>query len=74
MGLEAFDDFESFFVSQLVLAVFFGGERPEVVGAADFFFVNEVVVDEILIDIGNSDFVGVKQSKLRYFENYNNTD
>jgi len=46
-------------VSQLVLSVFFGGEGPEVVGAADLIFVDEVVVDEILVDVGDSEFVGV---------------
>mmetsp|Transcript_27178 Transcript_27178/g.58415 ORF Transcript_27178/g.58415 Transcript_27178/m.58415 type:complete len:283 (+) Transcript_27178:303-1151(+) len=42
-----------FFVCEFVEAVSFGGEGPEVVGSADFFLVDESVVDEGLVDIGN---------------------
>jgi hypothetical protein len=35
-------------------AVFFGGEGPEVVGSADFFFGDEVVVDKTLIYVDDS--------------------
>mmetsp|Transcript_13707 Transcript_13707/g.26150 ORF Transcript_13707/g.26150 Transcript_13707/m.26150 type:complete len:293 (-) Transcript_13707:53-931(-) len=41
------------FVCEFVETVFFGGEGPEVVGPTDFFLVDESVVDEGLVDVGN---------------------
>ena len=58
LRFEGRDGTEDLFVLELGEVVFFGGKGPKIVGATDFIFFDNGVVNERLVDVDDSEVHG----------------